>query len=240
MFDITVEYIPGPSSYLTDYLSRLPMNQPICARCGGAVETNDVFTHSQRAPAQEWSEVYCGPRVCSEKRCKFSLGGEVTRNEPGNESETYTQRNIIQIADDNDQETGDMNQEEEEVSEETERPADASADDEDETNELIESRKSTMATAFRDSLEATAWEPPLLRDIRGQYRNEAAEYPWRRRQELNKNDDIWYFHDRIAISAACPSTKLLVMKMFNDNSSVGGHRKSAATYEMSLKKCRPE
>ena len=121
----------------------------------------------------------------------------MTRNEPGNESETYTKRNIIQIADDNDQETGDMNQEEEEVSEETERPADASADDEDETDNLLESGKSTMATAFCDSLEAAAWEPPersttFLRDIRGRYSNEAEKYPWRRRKEFNTSDGIWY------------------------------------------------
>ena len=38
IFDIRTDYIPGPSNYLADYLSRLPMYQPLCVKCNDPVE----------------------------------------------------------------------------------------------------------------------------------------------------------------------------------------------------------
>ena len=40
-YSIKIDYIPGPGNYLADILSRLPLYQPLCARCSKRVEPEE-------------------------------------------------------------------------------------------------------------------------------------------------------------------------------------------------------
>ena len=69
LFDIRIDYIPGPSNYLADYLSRLPMYLPLCAKCGAQIDPQSETSHEIDSCSMNRSEDFDG------RHQKFSLNG---------------------------------------------------------------------------------------------------------------------------------------------------------------------
>ena len=54
-YDIQIDYIPGPANYLADYLSRLPLYQPMCTRCSEPIKAEETTDGRTPKTMETWT-----------------------------------------------------------------------------------------------------------------------------------------------------------------------------------------